>query len=410
MFYFGVPDDDSYPISMRTMLRNNLTLKSGVTLDRAAGAAAGRRVRARASRPAAQLRHPHLRGRRRAGRVRAGLPAGARAGQDRDRRCDARADCRRRWPRKAAGVGRLGGRARPIIGPEEFAQAGYDYVGFDTQHGYLDDADVALMLRRLEHVPIATAVRLPSADPAPIGRVLDAGADAVIIAMVEIGRAGRRRRWPPPATRPRGAQLRAAARRASGSRPAALEARAGVYVMIETAAALARPRRDLRRARAGRCLRRSRGSGDLAGVRARPTCWTHRRCATRCQRIQHVATAAGLVTGVHASDGNTGNAMARVGIPDDHAGLGVAGAAPRCGRTPQRGDGRSRFGRRSSAHDQRVQLTVTRRPGRTRDRRRPRAGRRDRHAAARRRIPGRRLRCDGRRAATRRSRRSATRG
>ncbi|OBB15769.1 alcohol dehydrogenase [Mycolicibacterium setense] len=34
VFYFGVPDDDSYPVSMRTMLRNNLTLKSGVTLDR----------------------------------------------------------------------------------------------------------------------------------------------------------------------------------------------------------------------------------------------------------------------------------------------------------------------------------------------------------------------------------------
>ena len=41
------------------------------------------------------------------------------------------------------------------------------------------------ILRRLEHVPIGTAVRLPSADPAPIGRVLDAGADAVIIAMIE---------------------------------------------------------------------------------------------------------------------------------------------------------------------------------------------------------------------------------
>lgn len=34
VFYFGVPDDDSYPMSMRTLLRNNLTLKSGVTLDR----------------------------------------------------------------------------------------------------------------------------------------------------------------------------------------------------------------------------------------------------------------------------------------------------------------------------------------------------------------------------------------
>jgi L-iditol 2-dehydrogenase len=34
VFYFGVADDESYPVSMRTMLRNNLTLKSGVTLDR----------------------------------------------------------------------------------------------------------------------------------------------------------------------------------------------------------------------------------------------------------------------------------------------------------------------------------------------------------------------------------------
>ncbi|WP_077100262.1 zinc-binding dehydrogenase [Mycobacterium terramassiliense] len=34
VFYFGVADDETYPINMRLMLRNNLTLKSGVTLDR----------------------------------------------------------------------------------------------------------------------------------------------------------------------------------------------------------------------------------------------------------------------------------------------------------------------------------------------------------------------------------------
>jgi threonine dehydrogenase-like Zn-dependent dehydrogenase len=34
VFYFGVADDESYPINMRAMLRKNLTLKSGVTLDR----------------------------------------------------------------------------------------------------------------------------------------------------------------------------------------------------------------------------------------------------------------------------------------------------------------------------------------------------------------------------------------
>jgi threonine dehydrogenase-like Zn-dependent dehydrogenase len=34
VFYFGVADDEMYPISMRAMLRKNLTLKSGVTQDR----------------------------------------------------------------------------------------------------------------------------------------------------------------------------------------------------------------------------------------------------------------------------------------------------------------------------------------------------------------------------------------
>ena len=64
VFYFGVADDDSYPISMRTMLRNNLTLKSGVTLDRRRMLSRRQRIRARASRPAPGLCHPHLRRRR----------------------------------------------------------------------------------------------------------------------------------------------------------------------------------------------------------------------------------------------------------------------------------------------------------------------------------------------------------
>lgn len=51
VFYFGVADDDAYPISMRSMLRKNLTLKSGVTLDR-------RRVLELAGKFAAE--HPEL--------------------------------------------------------------------------------------------------------------------------------------------------------------------------------------------------------------------------------------------------------------------------------------------------------------------------------------------------------------
>ena len=124
-----------------------------------------------------------------------------------------------------------------LIGPEEFARAGYDYVGFDAQHGYLDDADVASILRRLEHVPITTAVRLPNADAAPIGRVLDAGADAVIIAMIEsadeAAAAVAATRYPPAGVRSFG-PLRASL----GYDSAALESRVSVFAMIETAAAL----------------------------------------------------------------------------------------------------------------------------------------------------------------------------
>jgi len=73
-------------------------------------------------------------------------------------------------------------------GPQTFAQTGYDYVGFDIQHGYLSDADVAVLLRGLEHVGIGTVVRMASPASAPIGRVLDAGADGVIVPMVENAR------------------------------------------------------------------------------------------------------------------------------------------------------------------------------------------------------------------------------
>ena len=180
-----------------------------------------------------------------------------------------------------------------IIGPEEFAQAGYDYVGFDIQHGYLDDADVALLLRRLEHVPIATAVRLPSADPAPIGRVLDAGADAVIIAMVEspeqAAAAVAATRYAPAGVRSFG-PLRASL----GLDPAAHEAQDERVRDDRDRARAVGARRDLRGARTGRCLCRPCGSGDLAGASPADALTTP-AVLDAIARIQSAASAAGLV-------------------------------------------------------------------------------------------------------------------
>ena len=198
------------------------------------------------------------------------------------------------------------------IGPEEFARAGYDYVGFDAQHGYLDDADIAGIVRRLEHVPIGTAVRLPSADPAPIGRVLDAGADAIIVAMIEsadqAAAAVAATRYPPAGVRSFG-PLRASL----GHDTVALESRVSVFAMIETAAALT----DVNEICAVPGLSGVYvGPADLAismGVEVTKAT-TDPKVRGAIGDIQRAASAAGLVPGIHAGDGKVGQAMAQLGF------------------------------------------------------------------------------------------------
>jgi 4-hydroxy-2-oxoheptanedioate aldolase len=199
-----------------------------------------------------------------------------------------------------------------LIGPEEFARAGYGYVGFDAQHGYLDDADIAGILRRLEHVPIATAVRLPDANPAPIGRVLDAGADAVFIAMIE---SADQAAAAVAATRyaPAGIRSFGPLRPSLGSDAATLESRVSVFAMIETAAALSG-------------LTEICAVDGLAGIYVGPAdlaismgvdavgSTKNPDVLDAIKKIHAEATAAGLITGIHANDGKTGHAMAQLGF------------------------------------------------------------------------------------------------
>jgi 4-hydroxy-2-oxoheptanedioate aldolase len=199
-----------------------------------------------------------------------------------------------------------------LLGPEEFARAGYDYVGFDAQHGYLDDADIARMLRRIERVPIATVVRLPNADAAPIGRVADAGADAVLIAMIEsadqAAAAVAATRYPPAGIRSFG-PLRASL----GRDTAALESRVSVFAMIETAAAVSSlPQICAVEGLAGLYV----GPADLAISMGVDVIGANKHPAVldAIARIHRVAAGAGLVTGIHAGNGETGRAMARLGF------------------------------------------------------------------------------------------------
>jgi 4-hydroxy-2-oxoheptanedioate aldolase len=199
-----------------------------------------------------------------------------------------------------------------LIGPEEFLRAGYDYVGFDAQHGYLDDADIAGILRRIEHLPIATAARLPNADPAPIGRVLDAGADAVLIAMIE---SADQAAAAVAATRyaPAGIRSFGPLRTSMGFDSAALESRVSVFAMIETAAALSG-------------LSEICAVDGLAGIYVGPAdlaismgvdvvgATKNPEVLNAIVRILRTATDAGLVTGIHASEGKAGRAMAQLGF------------------------------------------------------------------------------------------------
>ncbi|WP_326547197.1 aldolase/citrate lyase family protein [Mycolicibacterium sp. ND9-15] len=199
-----------------------------------------------------------------------------------------------------------------VIGPEEFARAGYDYVGFDIQHGYLDDADVALLLRRCEHVPIATAVRVGSTDPGPIGRVLDAGADAVIVAMVE---SPEQAAASVAATRyaPAGVRSYGPLSPSIGREPAAHEERATVFVMIESARGLTAAEEIC-------------ATPGLSGIYVGPAdlaislgytpaeAWTTPAVQDAIARIGTAATDAGLVAGIHAGSGKAARAMTELGF------------------------------------------------------------------------------------------------
>ncbi|MDO8210230.1 HpcH/HpaI aldolase/citrate lyase family protein [Conexibacter sp. CPCC 206217] len=62
---------------------------------------------------------------------------------------------------------------------------GFDWVGIDTQHGLIGYDGMLRMLQALSIGGTPALVRVPSAEPAAIGRALDSGAAGVIVPLVE---------------------------------------------------------------------------------------------------------------------------------------------------------------------------------------------------------------------------------
>lgn len=70
------------------------------------------------------------------------------------------------------------------INAEIMGSAGFEYVAIDTQHGAIDYATMLPLLQVLAIGTSTPIVRVPTCDSGHIGKALDAGAQAVIVPMV----------------------------------------------------------------------------------------------------------------------------------------------------------------------------------------------------------------------------------
>lgn len=128
---------------------------------------------------------------------------------------------------------------------ERLARSGYDYLVLDAQHGLIGYDGLVGGLTAIDagsstaDSPTAGVVRVEANHPTPIGKALDAGAQAVIVPLIDTAEqavdAVRAARFPPRGVRSYGPS-RAALR--LGTVPADHDTGTAVIAMIETAGAL----------------------------------------------------------------------------------------------------------------------------------------------------------------------------
>jgi 4-hydroxy-2-oxoheptanedioate aldolase len=124
---------------------------------------------------------------------------------------------------------------------ELMGRAGFDWVCVDTQHGLIGYDQMAPMLQALAITGTPAFVRVPWNTPGDIMKALDAGAQGVIVPMVNSAEDARRvvgaSRYPPDGYRSWG-PIRAALG-VDGYSPETANRRVVVTVMIETVAGVA---------------------------------------------------------------------------------------------------------------------------------------------------------------------------
>jgi 4-hydroxy-2-oxoheptanedioate aldolase len=124
---------------------------------------------------------------------------------------------------------------------ELMGRCGFDWVCVDTQHGLVGYDQMALMIQALSITATPAFVRVPWNNPGDIMKALDAGAQGVIVPMVNSAEEARQAvgacRYPPDGFRSWG-PIRAALG-VDGYDPASGNRRVVVVVMIETATGVA---------------------------------------------------------------------------------------------------------------------------------------------------------------------------
>ena len=193
-------------------------------------------------------------------------------------------------------------------GAEMIASMGFDYICIDCQHGLIAYEGMRDILLAVNGLPVSTIVRVPSGDEWWIGKALDAGAEGIIVPLVnsatDAQRAARACRFPPDGVRSygpaRGAQP-------MGRDPHEINSRVLCFPMIETRDGLdaadeicSAPGVDgvyIGPADLGLSLGLSAtASGDPEHIAA-------------VERVREACTRAGIVPGIHAHNG--GDAKAR---------------------------------------------------------------------------------------------------
>jgi 2-keto-3-deoxy-L-rhamnonate aldolase RhmA len=195
---------------------------------------------------------------------------------------------------------------------EVLARSGYDYIGVDCQHTLVAESDAGRLVQPLVTAGVPVAVRVSRNDPALIGRVADAGADVVIVPLVDTpeqaAAAVAACRYPPHGVRSYGP-----INPTLGFDTVFLEARVRCFVMVESAQAIAN-------------LEAICATPGLGGVYVGPgdlsismgTSWLLRprpaEVMAAIARVPEVCRSAGIVPGMHAGSGALAAELAALGF------------------------------------------------------------------------------------------------